>query len=437
MPSETSDQDVALHTKSFGPVTPQERVALLDVLRGFAIVGIIFVNYDVAGYYTQVIFPSRLDQFGHWLIYVFGSGKLWTLFAILYGVGFAIQLERAEARGKNIVVAYLRRQLSLALIGCVLFLVIDVPQLLMLAIHGVPMLFIGYVLRRRSPSWLLFAATALIVLNMANAIPRDFERDAGLSGGRVEVIEEHVTSRIEELRAGFEGSANEAASWNLDRIGPRVRGMLRWYVSLPGFVVQRWKNPHYVVYMLIGVFLWRIGVLRGAAEHRRFFIGLLAVLLPVGLVTAIYHNAVWHSWQLAELGLGVYPTALTRLIYSPIQFTASLCMPLSYIAGLALLGQMKVWARLLSALVPVGRMALSNYALQALLPALVFGEYTPGIARVTFGVWLTIAVLILLVGIQIVISWVWLRSYLFGPLEWLWRTLTYWQPPPMRRAGAV
>jgi len=434
--SEPSDIEAVADTRSFGPVRPQERVPLLDVLRGFAILGILFVNNDVAGYHTEILFPSALDQFGHRLIYVLGSGKLWTLFAILYGVGFAIQLERADARGTNIIPVYLRRQFFLALIGCVLLFVIYVGQLLNLAVHGVPMLLIGYVLRRRPPSWLLFAAVALLAINMSTVIPRDFERDSGLSGSPA-VVQEDVTSQIEDLRADYETVAEQATSWNLDRFGPQFRGQLRWYAHFPGYVLQSWKNPNYVIYMLLGIFLWRIGVLREAARHRSFFVVLLAVTLPVGLVAAIYWDTVWHSWRLAEFGLGAYPTPLTRLVFSPIGFISTLCMPLAYIAGLALLVQHKVWSRVLSVLVPVGRMALSNYALQALLPALVFGVYTPGVSKVTLGVWLTIAVLIPLAGLQVVISRVWLRSYLFGPLEWLWRSLTYWRLQPMHRTGTA
>ena len=430
MPSESADTD----TKSFGPVSPQERVALLDVLRGFAILGIMFVNNDVAGYYTGLLFPSGLEQFGHKLISVLGSGKLWTLFAILYGVGFAIQLERADARGTNIIPAYLRRQFFLALIGCVLLLVIHVPQLLNLAVYGVPMLLIGFLLRRRPPFWLLVAASALLALNMSTVIPRNFERDRGLTG-TPDVVLEEVATRIEGVRVDYAESAEQDASWSLDRFGPRVRGLLQWYAGLPGYVVRSWKNPSYVIYMLVGIFLWRIGVLREATKHRRLFVILLAVTLPLGLSAALYYNAVWHSWRMAEFGLGAYPTPLTRFFYSPIQFIASLCMPLAYIAGIALLVQHRVWSRWLSVLVPVGRTALSNYALQALLPALVFGQYTPGISKVTLGVWLTIAVLVPLAGLQVVVSRVWLRSYLFGPLEWLWRSLTYWQLQPIRRTA--
>ena len=82
-------------------------------------------------------------------------------------------------------------------------------------------------------------------------------------------------------------------------------------------------------------------------------------------------------------------------------------------------------------------MALTNYALQALLPALLFGVYTPGLSRLVLGVWLTIFTLLLLIGSQVVLSQLWMRVYRFGPLEWLWRTLTYWRPQAMRLERGV
>ena len=143
-----SDHQALTAAESFGPVRPSERMVLLDVLRGFAILGIIFVNNDPANLFRKVLFPSAPDRFGHTLVYILG-------------VGFAFQLERAAARGVNIIPTYLRRLFFLALLGCVLSLLIHVPQLLNLAIAGVPMLFIGYVLRRRPSSALLAVALAL------------------------------------------------------------------------------------------------------------------------------------------------------------------------------------------------------------------------------------------------------------------------------------
>jgi uncharacterized protein len=426
----SSDHEATL--ERFGPVTPRERIEFLDVLRGFAILGIVFVNYDVAGYYTAVILPSALDRFGHALIYIFGAGKLWPLFAILFGVGFAIQLERAAARGANIIPVYLRRLLFLALIGCGLQLIIDVQQLLLLARAGVPMMFIGYALRNQPAHWLLVVAIAALALNLSFSIPGDLARDRGISGAP-EVPVEEVTARLENVRESFHAGAVEAGSWNLEALERRVPRMLRWYVGeFPRSFLRIQAYGNYIAYMILGVFLWRIGILKDSGDHRHFFARLLAVTLPIGLGAAIAADHVSEAWFLTSVGSGRYPDPLMRMLRQPLHSTASLALPLAYLSTIALLMQQSRWSRYLRALVPAGRMALTNYALQALLPALLFGVYTPGLSQLVLGVWLTIFVLLLVIGFQVVLSQVWMRFYRFGPLEWLWRSLTYWRPQAMR-----
>jgi uncharacterized protein len=111
---------------------------------------------------------------------------------------------------------------------------------------------------------------------------------------------------------------------------------------------------------------------------------------------------------------------------------SSLGMSLAYMAGFALLSGRKLWKYLEYAFAPVGRMALTNYALQALLPALVFGNYTPGIPWSSLGVWPRIFLLLGLFILQVLFSRAWLKRFRFGPFEWLWRSLTYWELQPMR-----
>jgi len=146
-------------------------------------------------------------------------------------------------------------------------------------------------------------------------------------------------------------------------------------------------------------------------------------------------NHVSQAWFLTQLGMGAYPGPIMRSLLQPIISAGSLAMPLAYTAAIALLLQHALWGRVLRVFVPAGRMALTNYALQALLPALLFGTYSPGVSRMALGVWLTIATLFLIVVLQLMLSRIWMRSHLFGPLEWLWRTLTYWRLQPIRLRG--
>lgn len=434
MPSGSSDKGIPPSRTRFGPVKPHERIALLDVLRGFAILGILFVNHDVAFPYTTILFPSALDQFGERLILILGKSKLWPLFGMLYGVGFAIQLERAQARGRNILPVYLRRQVFLALIGLLLLSVINVVQLLNLAILGMPMLFIGYLLRHRRPRSLLFAAALLLPLMLGPNIPQAFRANQGPSDQSA-IVQEEGGARLEEVRAGLLAEAQEARQWNLDQLGSRASSMLLEFpMRLPLYAaVLMLTSPDLLFYMLVGLFLWRIGVFKAPSRYCRLFALLLLSGLLIGLPSAVVDHLARDVSRMAELGLRADPMPLVEAVAAiPTGFLAAFLLPLSYIAGFSLFSRTNLGRRVFGLLVPVGRTALSNYALQALLPALIFGAYTPGLAKMALGVWGTIGVLVLVAGVQVLISHLWLRSCLFGPLEWVWRTLTYWKLQPMR-----
>jgi uncharacterized protein len=241
---------------------------------------------------------------------------------------------------------------------------------------------------------------------------------------------EEVAARIEEIRTDYESRAEEASTWNPDRFRQWTSGVLGYYRGYPESFLRVWTYLHYVGYMLLGMFLWQVGLLKKPADHQRSFLRLFSWSMPIGLVTAIVANHVSQTSYLANMGLSAHPNPVLQFL--PIHQVASLAMPLAYIAGTALLLQHGLWHRVLRIFVPAGRMAFTNYALQALVPALLFGTYMPGVSRVTLGVWLTIAALALIAGGQLMFSWVWIRSYRFGPLEWLWRTLTYWRIQPMR-----
>jgi uncharacterized protein len=421
--------------RPLSPIKPQERVILLDVLRGFAMLGILFLNStDGAGiFFPDFLCPDALDRIGYQLIYILCGGKFWPLFAILFGVGFAVQLERAEARNLSIIPIYLRRLFFLVVIGFGLTCFsIDVPQLERLAMSGLYMMFIGYALRRRPVSWLVAVTVALLVIQLSVMIPRSLARDSGISGPPdVDLAE--ATIRFEKWRETIEAKADKDASWSLDRLnGQELKQTLHYYADMPSRLINFRDRSTLLFFMLVGIFLWRLGVFRDAARRRRFFVWLLAISLPIGLCAAVQFNGVRQAWNLTQFGLGEYPTFFMRLIFWPLSIIGSLGMALTYIASIALLIQHKIGSRVLGIFVPVGRMALTNYALQDLFASLIFGRYLIGIPRLRIPFIAHAVLLLVLFGLQILFSRVWLRAYRFGTLEWLWRSLTYWKPQPMR-----
>jgi uncharacterized protein len=414
-----------------GPVQAQERIVLLDVLRGFALFGILFVNHHLTILDVEAFHPSDLSRLGQSLVWVFGLEKFWPLFAVLFGIGLSIQMERAQTRGVAVLPFCLRRLLFLVFLGVVLNFFLLVPYLLHLSVAGVSAVFVGYVLRNRRAISVLAVTIVVLVIFLMNWTASDLPLPE--LSGPPNVSQEEVASRIEGYRNRVQEESEAAVSWSFPNLAEQVSDYLSFLPNMLRTSIVRYKGRiDLVFYMLLGIFLWRLGVLEQAGKHRRFFMRLFFVAFPVGLGTSIYWVAASNDFVLTIFGLGSYPTPLVRQIWFPIARVASLGMCLSYLAGLALIIHRPFWSRILWWFAPVGRLALTNYALQALLPALVFGEYMPGIPRINVGVWGGMVVLTGLFTIQVVFSRVWLRHFQFGPLEWVWRSLTYWKLQPMR-----
>jgi uncharacterized protein len=184
--------------------------------------------------------------------------------------------------------------------------------------------------------------------------------------------------------------------------------------------------------MLVGLFLWQNILIGGVTMRRKLFLRIFLLSLPLGFGTAVLYNQVDHAWALTSLGMGAFPSPITRILFPLVYLVASLGMDLAYLSGIALLLMRSIWMKVLNIFVAVGRMPFTNYVLQALIPALLFGQYTPGFQKEAMGNVLCIVVLITVFGFQVLFSQAWLRHFRFGPFEWLWRSLTYWRLQPMQ-----
>jgi len=396
-------------THPMAPVARTERVALIDILRGFALLGILLVNMQMFGaplklWFSQVEWwPGPLDQAAKLFILFFAQGKFYTLFSILFGLGLAIQMERAEARGVHSARFFARRMVWLLMIGlCHAFLIWMGDILVSYALVG----FLLIPFRKRKLKTLVVWTVVLMLLPLLIfAVPIFL----------VETPERNPAEMLEQI----ESATAAYSSGDLGRIfAQRAQdvGMI-WLFSFLSF-------PSFLALFLIGLNLGR----------RRFFQNLESNLPFV-------RRWIWRLLALGVLGnvAMVVAMELAPDPMSPIAYVGQIfmtfgapAMTLFYISSLALLVQRKQWARRLAPIAAVGRMALTNYLLQSLVCTAIFNGYGwPGLyGRVsTFGgLLLTLAIYLL----QIPLSNWWLGRYRFGPAEWVWRSLTYRRPQPMR-----
>ena len=409
--------EVALEV-SPSPVAVSERVAVLDALRGFALFGILLINitaFKAPGGPPGLGFEGGFaDRLVLWGLIAFIESKFFTLFSFLFGVGFAVQLLRAQARSVPFAARFARRLLILGLFGAlhVVFLW-EGDILLLYALVGSMLLLFRSTPPRKLLRWI--AGLFLVPLTffglllggslMARALPAFAPQLRVADEEFIQVFEE---ARAEEVR--LYGTGNYAGI-----LAKRVTN----YTAT--FVLLLTRVPSVLAMFLLGLYVGRTGILQGVGENipllrRVQFWGLSLGLLAALLVTAGYTHLPSVS-------------AVLALFFN--QASAGPLLSLGYAATFVLLARSPAWQRRFRPLSATGRMALTNYIVQSLVCSTLFYGYGFGLAgKVTPSTAMVIAVGVYTV--QTLFSVWWLRHFRFGPLEWVWRSLTYGRVQPLR-----
>ena len=394
-----------------GPVRGLERIEVIDILRGVAILGILIVNM---GLFSQPDPPP--DGIVQRLILFFAQEKFKGLFSFLFGLGLAVQLMRADARGARFLPTYTRRLCVMLLIGIAHFLLVwDGDILHDYALLGFVLLFF----RRRSPKTLLVTAGVLLAIPV---LLYGFTTSYAITG--------HVNPQVKQWIAYEYGT--EADETVDDYSAMYARGSYADMVALRASELPRDVSPDtddafVLAIFLLGLYAGRRRILHDASAHLPF----IRRVQQWGLLIGVAGNAAF------ALG-GAFdpaPTSVMQNVGRMCLVVDAPAMMLFYAATIVLLVQRETWRRRLAPLAAVGRMALSNYLLQSLICTTIFYGYGLalfGKVSPSLGLLLTLTIFL----IQIPLSVWWLRRFQFGPIEWLWRSLTYWQRQPMRVSGA-
>ena len=408
--------------EQIGPAALSERIQVIDTLRGFALFGILLVNMHLFSHPVQELLIGYddvgplLDRVAAWGIQVLAESKFYPIFSFLFGLGFALQIQRAEERGASFVPLYLRRLFILLLIGLAHAAFVWVGDILVLyAVLGAILLLF---FRKRSPRTLLVWAGVFLAVSVL--LP------AGLSGLAMLVKltpagAAEVSASFAASDAGLRADAAQAdviyATGSFAEITAQRLSDLRLMYSVAVFLAF-----NAFAMFLLGLYAGRRGIFRDISGHTSLLKKLFWWGLVLGVSSNLAHALVSHGPEFA------LPTWMDVLADSARTLGAPV-FALSYIAGLTLLLQHDAWRARLEPLAAVGRMALTNYLMQSLIATTLFYGYGFGLfGQVGPGLGLLITVAIY--GLQIPLSVWWLRHFQYGPVEWLWRTLTYlrWQP---------
>jgi uncharacterized protein len=392
---------------------------MLDALRGFALFGILLAN--LMGF---VVGPApesmRLVHVGaalagpvefllEWLV----VGKFYSLFSLLFGIGFAIQLGRLEARGEG-ATRYARRLVVLFGFGLAHMLLLWLGDILSLyALVGFALL-----LFRRASDRTLLVSAALLWLS-------PILWQAAMSYAGFAPQQPLIDAAIRTFaQFGIDARQGPFPIWT----SPDYLVHLRAH---PGEILVRYHDfveqlrPAKVLAMfLLGLWAGRRRIFADPGAHlpllRRIMIYGFLLGLPLAFARA----------GLSDLG---EDTPTHQLLEEVAYCLGTPILALAYAAAFALLWNRSSGGRL-AMFAPAGRMALTNYLAQTFLMCLLFfGWGFALIGRLHLGFLPLVAVAIF--GLQVAYSGWWLRRYRMGPLEWLWRTLTYGRRQPMRLTG--
>lgn len=405
------------------------RLSSLDFIRGIAVIGILWANivgYARPGiaYRWQASFydPDWADS-AVWLFqYVFVDGKLRGLFALLFGAGIVLFLERARAKGASARWIQLRRLFWLALFGLAHFFLLFHGDILFdYAMLG--MVAVWIVLWWR-PKWLIVVGALLFCFDSVGGTYDlggwvQYENEA-LASPQGSDIRAEYDAEAEGMRA--EGRAESelmrAGSFT-DIVGYRLREQaMDPFENLPFMAFDS------LALMLIGAGLFRLGMFSGGFDRRR--------MIRWGLVGVAFGVVLHLALGLWVIGEG-FPVAKNFFVmYGPAHV-----MRLPMIVGYAalLVAMTPLWAPgwLGQRLAATGRMAFSNYIGTSLVMALIFQGWGLGL----FDQFTRVQLLgFVAFGATLMLLWSqpWLARFRYGPLEWLWRCLTYWKLFPIRRA---
>jgi uncharacterized protein len=406
---------------SLGPVEGSARIESLDVLRGFALLGILLMNIEgmvgpLAASRSGVD-PSLsgADRAADTLVYLFVQGKFYPLFALLFGMGFATMLGRAGDAGAAFAPTYLRRALALLAIGLAHGLLLWSGDILLTyALLALPLLLFRDTPVRWLPTWaillmllpcaLLLGGGALGSAMQASPVA-GAEYDAAMAAQSAQMAAWSDAQRL-AYASGSYGAAVAQRAADL--------GMMLGFLPMFGSFV--------LGLFLLGAWLLRTGAMAHPERHAR----LRWLALPAGLAMTLL------SWWL-EPTMAFDRLDLRLTFAQALQLAGGALMALGYLAWIVRALQEEALARALRWLAPAGRMALTNYLLQSLVMTWIFYGYGLGQFERLPRAWQPLLA-VAFFALQVLLSRAWLARFRFGPAEWLWRWATYGRRPALRRA---
>ncbi len=407
-----------------GPIAAQERIAVMDIVRGFALLGILIMNMPgfsssyFAGADGSHLWPGSIDRIAESTRDMLFSGKFNSMFSLLFGLGFTIQLGRMMAKDPATAPGlYARRLLVLAAFGLVHVMVFWTGDVLHIyAVLGAALLFLRNASNR----------TVYVLLGICLLFPLV----VGLL--RLAIVTPEMVKKMVADSQAWEASNNLAYGKGtfLQAAREHTREFFYFYSEPLSLLRTLSFYAQMATTLLLGFLIGRNGWVKRIPEFMPVIRRLQWRALAIGIVCAAIFGLIRELYR--EPG-----PSLIKVLGSNAYVLCRLAMMCFYVLTIVRLSQLAAWQRRFAPLAAAGRMPLTNYLAQTLMATTLFYGWGFGLfGRVGPALGLVIAFVMFFV-IQVPLSLWWLRRHEHGPLEYLWRRLTYVQPTGVQGATAA
>jgi uncharacterized protein len=405
------------------PVAERERIVSIDVLRGFALLGILPMNIQYfsmisAAYFNPTAYGD-LHGANYWvwlLCHVLADEKFMTIFSMLFGAGILLMTSRIEAGGRPSAALHYRRMGWLILFGLAhAYLLWSGDILFSYGMCGL----VVYLLRKLRPRTLLVLGVLTIAVASGSLAAYGLWSH-NWSSADVRVVTEQLwkptPQMVDKELAAYRGSWSQQMRY---RVADSLQQETNFFV---GFIFWRAAGL-----MLIGMGLFKLGIFSAGRPAWVYWM-MIAVGVLVGIPIILYG-----TYRDAASGWDFRYSFFSGAEYN---YWASLLVSLGWVGVVMLASRAAKLLSFTRPLAAVGRMAFTNYIMHTVICTTLF--YGHGFALFgkvdRLG---QLGIVLIIWGIQLIVSPIWLRYFLFGPLEWLWRSLTYLQWEPFRRPAAA
>jgi len=399
--------------KNVTPIKKKNRVEILDVIRGFAILGIIIANIQSWSGYKYVPFDvlqdlnfySINDAMKYYFTFLIDT-KFYTLFSMLFGIGFYIQFSKQKQNQLAFMKTYRKRLWFLIMFGAIHSYFWSGDILMIYGLVGLVFVMLRNLEEKTMLLLAIFLYYVWLVYDIIFALyfPDFMSITATAYKTYPDITPAQLTSIFQN------GSFYEVLQANWHNLYYR-------YLDL----VPSGRLTKLLALFLLGYYLMSINYFTTYARSVKLLFAL--IILGVGI-----------EYVAIEIGgsMSVYSQDLTNVLYKFISATGQIFLALSYISILAILDETAFFKKFFHLFAYVGRISFTSYLMQTLLGFLIFYPFFGGLFG-TMGLLEISLLAILLYAFQVLFSFIWLKFFTFGPLEWIWRCLTYSKIFPILR----